>query len=253
MRVMKLAATLALLNVLLAPNSWGQEQSETEEPKTLSRGKTNLQKKDDEGWKPLLPKTGLEGWEATDFGTDAKVSRDGDLLVIEMGDPMNGITYKKGDFPKDNFEIQLEAKRVEGNDFLCGLTFPVGGKEQYCSLIAGGWGGSIVGLSSVDGVDASENATTTYEQFENGKWYKFRVRVDPEFVTVWINDKKFFYQERDGHVFETRIEVWGSHPLGFCTYQSKVHVRNFVWRPITKSGTDKTEAKATAAVGDTSK
>ena len=34
-------------------------------------------------------------------------------------------------------------------------------------LIVGGWGGTVVGLSSIDGMDASENETTITESL---KW-----------------------------------------------------------------------------------
>lgn len=187
-------------------------------------------KADADGWRPLLPEKGLDGWEITDFGTEGKVNRDGPQLILEMGEPLNGINYKKKDFPKDNFEIYLEANRLEGSDFLCGLTFPVG--DEFCSFIAGGWGGGLVGLSSVDGFDASENATTTYFDFKNETWYRFKVRVDPEYIRAWIDDKEFFRQERDDHEFSTRIEVYASQPLGFCVFQSKVAVRDFKWRPV---------------------
>ncbi len=188
------------------------------------------QSADKKQWKSLIPEKGLEGWEITDFGGEGKVNNTGSQLVLEKGDPLSGINYKKADFPKDNFEIELEAQRIEGSDFLCGLTFPVA--DEYCSLIAGGWGGGVVGLSSVDGYDASENATSLYQAFENGKWYKFRLRVDPEFVTAWINDKEVIKQEREGHEFSTRIEVYVSRPLGFCAFESKVGLRNFRWRTV---------------------
>lgn len=203
-----------------------QRQAEKEK----SADKKSDKREGTEGWIQLLPKEGLENWEITDFGLPGKVSRDGELLVVEAGDPLNGITYKKGkSFPKDNFEISLQAKRVEGNDFLCGLTFPVG-KDGFCSFIAGGWGGGLVGLSNVDGFDASENATTTHTDFENNKWYTFKIRVDQEFIRAWINDEEYFRQDREGHEFSTRIEVFSSQPLGFCSYQSKVLVRDFKWR-----------------------
>lgn len=183
-----------------------------------------------QGWRTLLPKRGLEGWAITDFYTEGEVKREGNTVILEKGDPLNGIHYTKKDFPKNNFEIELQAKRIEGNDFLCGLTFPVG--EDFCSFIAGGWGGGMVGLSSVDGYDASENATSTYHEFENGKWYTFRIRVDDEYVRGWVDDKEFFRQEREGHEFSTRIEVYASRPLGFCAYQSKVALRDLRWRPL---------------------
>ena len=83
--------------------------------------------------------------------------------------------------PKTNFEISLDAKRVQGHDFFCGLTFPVG--DSFASLIVGGWGGAVCGISSIDGNDASSNDTTTRRKFDNDKWYHIRLprhrRQDP--------------------------------------------------------------------------
>lgn len=192
-----------------------------------------------DGWKPLLKNDSLEGWEVTNFGGEGEVSMDKGELALAMGDPLTGITWKGKEFPKTDFEIKLEAKRIEGSDFLCGLTFPVG--EKHASLIAGGWGGGVVGLSSVDGNDASENSTSTYHSFKNGQWYSFRVRVDSQNITAWIDDLRVFQQEREGHDFGVRAEVLSSRPLGFCVFQSKVAVRNLDWRSLTQ---DKDSKKA---------
>lgn len=208
------------------------------------------EQKKDEGWKPLLPKDGLKGWEITDFGIEgSKVTNKDGQLLIELGDPLNGINYKGKDFPTDNFEIYLEANRLEGNDFLVGLTFPIA--KQHSSLIAGGWGGTLVGLSSVDDFDASENATTTFFEFENKKWYRFKLRVDQEYVRAWIDDEEIFRQEREDHEFSTRIEVESSKPLGFCAFMSKVAVRDFKWRSIDKEKSEKkkTEKKSKGGTG----
>jgi hypothetical protein len=220
--------SLAVISVGQPPTV--KPQAEVKAPAAAS---PEAKSKTEVAWKPLLPKTGLEGWEVTDFIGQGEVTHKDQLLVLEMGDPLTGINYKKKDFPKTNFEIELEAKRIEGNDFLCGLTFPVG--DEFCSFIAGGWGGGLVGLSSVDGYDASENSTSTYHKFENGKWYKFRLAVDDEVIRGWIDDESYFQQEREHHEFSTRIEVYVCQPLGLCAFQSKVAVRNFRWRPIKAS------------------
>lgn len=217
------------------------EVAVVEESKKGKDAKKKPEKKDD-GWISLMPKKGLDGWEITDFGENGKVNRDGEQLIIEMGDPLNGITYKKKDFPTDNFEIYLEANRLDGSDFLVGLTFPV--KKEFCSFIAGGWGGGLVGLSSVDGFDASENSTSTFTDFENKKWYKFKLRVEPEYIRAWIDGEEYFRQEREDHEFSTRIEVYASQPLGLCAFQSKVAVRNFKWRPIGKDAKSKSKEDA---------
>ncbi len=211
--------------------------------------------KDAAGWRSLLPKDGLEGWQTTDFGSQGQVRRDGDLLILEMGDPLTGVNRKKlEDFPREDYEIELECKRIEGSDFLCGLTFPVA--DEFCSFIAGGWGGGLVGLSSINGMDASENSTSSYFDFKNGTWYKFRVRVDASTVRAWINDKELIRQERDHSEFSTRIEVYPSQPLGLCAFQSKVAVRNFRWRPYTadsEAAEKKDTAKEDTAKKDTAK
>ena len=72
-------------------------------------------------------------------------------------------------FPKTNYELRLEAMRADGHDFFAGITFPV--NDSHCSWIVGGWGGSIVGLSSLDDMDASENDTSISRNFQTGRWY----------------------------------------------------------------------------------
>ena len=87
---------------------------------------------------------------------------------------VSGVTWTKP-FPKSNYEFRLEAMRVQGSDFFAGITFPVGG--AHCSWINGGWGGMVVGLSSLDDMDASENDTGVSRIFESGRWYRLRLRV----------------------------------------------------------------------------
>ncbi len=193
--------------------------------------------KEEEGWRSLLPEKGLEGWEVTDFGSEGEVRREGEQLILEMGDPLTGINLKKpAEFAKTNYEVSVECQRMDGNDFLCGLTFPIG--DEFCSFIAGGWGGGLVGLSSINGMDASENSSSSYTNFENGKWYKFRVRVDEQEVRAWIDDKQVIRQEREGYEFSTRIEVYPSQPLGLCVFRSTVAIKDFKWRPLPKEKTD---------------
>ena len=78
-----------------------------------------------------------------------------------------GITHTNP-LPKINYEVTLKAMKIDGSDFFCGLTFPV--NDAFCTLIAGGWGGGLVGLSSLDNYDASENETSTFRGFEKKRW-----------------------------------------------------------------------------------
>ncbi|MEO8271824.1 MAG: DUF1080 domain-containing protein [Aureliella sp.] len=229
-----------LMLAIIPTNGWSQdaavEDKQAKSDKTTSEsGQVSEVSKVGEAkptlkWKSLLPAEGLEGWEVSDFGSQGVVRRDGELLVFEKGTPLTGINYKLT-FPKENYELEFSAQRMEGNDFLCGLTFPVA--DEFCSFIGGGWGGGVVGLSSVDGYDAAENATSLYHTFENKRWYKFRLRVDPTNITGWIDDKQVVQQERAGHKFSTRIEVYVSRPLGLCAFSSKVALRDLRFRELT--------------------
>ncbi len=165
----------------------------------------------------------LKGWKATDFGGEGKVVvRDG-TIVMERGSQMTGITWT-GKPPRSNYELTLEGKRIEGSDFFCTTTFPVG--DNYCSFVTGGWGGSIIGLSNVDHMDASENQTSASREFKNNTWYVFRIRVTDEKIEVWIDKDQVVDQSRKDHTFGVRIECDPSRPLGIATYDTVGAVRN---------------------------
>jgi hypothetical protein len=229
-----------LLLAALPTNGWAQETVEKGKQADTAKASSDSGQASDAAeageadkpgkWKALFPDEGIEGWEVSDFGSQGEVRRDGELLVLEKGHPLTGINYKLA-FPKENYELEFSAQRIEGNDFLCGLTFPVA--DEFCSFIGGGWGGGVVGLSSVDGYDAAENATSLYYTFENKRWYKFRLRVDSKNITGWIDDKEVIQQEREGHKFSTRIEVYVSRPLGLCAFSSKVALRDLRYRKLT--------------------
>ena len=131
---------------------------------------------------------------------------------------------------KSDYEISLEAMRVDGSDFFCGLTFPVG--DDPCSFIVGGWGGGVVGLSSIDGSDASENETTKYQEFESGRWYTIRVRVTQG------QDRSLARQEANGRPgtkdrrISIRPEVELSRPLGISCFSTTAALRDIKVRSL---------------------
>ena len=165
----------------------------------------------------------LDGWEITDFGTQGPVSVSGGKIILGMGDGCSGITWKR-DFPTVDYEVTLEAMRVDGHDFFCGMTFPVG--KNPCTLIVGGWGGMVVGLSSIDGMDASENETMTLKQFENDRWYRIRLRVTAETIQAWI-DNEIVVDFTIGDCFlSIRPEVELSKPFGIASWRTTAAIKN---------------------------
>src|SRR5437762_12441015 len=95
---------------------------------------------------------------------------------MRMGQPLTGITWKDGgSIPIANFEVTLQAMKRKGDDFFYALTFPV--RDSHATFVVGGWAGTVIGLSSINGSDASENETTQYEKLDRNKSYNIRVRV----------------------------------------------------------------------------
>jgi len=187
----------------------------------------------EQGVRELFNGKDLTGWKVTNFGGEGTVRvRDG-IIRLEMGEMLTGITWE-GDGPREDYELTIEARRVNGNDFFCGVTFPVG--DEYCSFIVGGWGGGLVGISSIDGLDASENETTQVRSFERGRWYRIRIAVSKLEIGAWIDDQPMAKVAREGRRFDVRPEVLLSIPLGIAAYQTTAEVRRIELRqtPVKK-------------------
>ena len=139
----------------------------------------------------------------------------------------------KGSFPEIDYEVTLDAKRVAGTDFFCGITFPV--QIRFCSLIVGGWGGGTVGLSSIDGKDASENETTSRRNFETDRWYHIRLVVTDDYIRSWIDTSIGcrFYILADKKL-SIRPEVELSKPFGIASWNTTAAIRNIRLKRIEK-------------------
>jgi hypothetical protein len=186
---------------------------------------------DKAGWKKLFDGKSLDGWKVTDFFRAGKVQvRDG-AIVMSKGNRMSGVTYARKDFPRMDYEVTLEGKRLDGEDFFCTTTFPVG--DAFCSLVVGGWGGRVVGLSSINGSDASENETRKEKEFANGRWYRIRLRVTRQRVEAWIDADKVVDLETDGLKLTTRIECAPCRPFGIATWETAGAVRDIRVRNLT--------------------
>jgi hypothetical protein len=175
----------------------------------------------------------LEGWEKTPFyGADSLDVRVEDgAIVLPEGRSMSGVTSTRADLPKVDYELTYEAKRTAGNDFFAAATFPV--RDGFVTLVNGGWGGNITGLSCLDGADASENQTTTGFRYKDDVWYRFRVRVTTDAVRCWIDEKEVVKVDVRDRGLSTRIQVRASQPLGFATWESAGMVRKISLRPLT--------------------
>ena len=171
----------------------------------------------------------LGEWTATNFGGEGRVEIDAGRIALGFGSDLTGITWK-GPMPRVDYEVKLEARREEGSDFFCGLTFPV--NDSYCSLILGGWGGTVVGLSSIDGLDASENETSQLMNFELNKWYTVALKVTQQKIEAWIDGAKIIDQQLAGRKISIRPEVELSRPFGLASWRTRAGLRKIAVRKI---------------------
>jgi hypothetical protein len=180
-------------------------------------------------WTDLFDGKSLTNWAVTDFAGHGPVTVESNQIKIAMGDDLGGITWTNGPLPKTDYEISLDAVKVAGGDFFCGLTFPVA--DSSCSLIVGGWGGGLIGLSSLDDQDASENDTTKTMYLETGHWYHVVLRVTPKKIEAWLDKEKVIDVSIVGRKVSLRPgAIYLSEPLGVATYSTTAELKEFKLR-----------------------
>jgi len=176
------------------------------------------------GWMPLFDGKTLKGWKVTEFSGRGEVEVKDGAIILDTGNDITGINAA-GEVPRMNYEVSLEAKRVEGSDFFCALTFPI---EKDCvTFVVGGWGGSMIGISSIDGMDASENETSTTRKFDSNRWYRIRVRVTPGKLQAWVDDEQIVDLDTAGRKLSMRAgEIEMSEPFGIASYRTRAALRD---------------------------
>lgn len=187
-------------------------------------------KKPEPGWESLFDGKTLTNWQPTKFFGEGPVRVEQGQIILEAGSDLTGITWTGRALPTTNYELTLQAMRVEGRDFFAGVTFPVG--DSFCSLILGGWGGQVVGLSSINGMDASENETSQSREFESGRWYDIRIRVTPAKIEAWLDNRQIIDVNLKGNEISTRIEMDRSKPLGIASWRTKAALRDIRLRRL---------------------
>ena len=181
-------------------------------------------------WTPMFDGHSLKGWKEAPYSKHGPVTVKDSVIHISKSS-LTGITWAATDFPKSGYEIRFEAARLDGNDFFAGLTFPV--KDSYCTWINGGWGGSTIGLSSLDHNDASENDTSINRDFVKGRWYAFHLKVTDTRIQGWIDGELIIDADITHRLVSLRPgEMDLSAPVGFMTYWTEASLRKIEYRRI---------------------
>jgi hypothetical protein len=180
-------------------------------------------------WQRMIDGKSLTGWKETPFTGRGEV-RVGDGEIFLGKGTLTGIHWT-GAFPTTDYEIRLEGMRAAGRDFFAGITFPV--NDSFCTWINGGWGGRVVGLSSLDGNDASENETSARYDFETGRWYGLWLVVTAERIRAWIDEEPVIDVSIAGREVGLRPgEIELSKPLGIAAYSTTARLRKIEYRTL---------------------
>ncbi|HOM18076.1 MAG TPA: DUF1080 domain-containing protein, partial [Thermoguttaceae bacterium] len=206
-----------------ASSAAAAEKSSPASAKSADPAQPKKEADDPHAWKALFDGKTLKGWKAPQFGGEGKVEVKDGQIILHAGETMTGIVYE-GKVPTTNYELELEAKRVNGSDFFATTTFPVG--DSHVSFVTGGWGGTVIGISCVDWRDASDNPTSAFREFKNNQWYKFRIRVTDAAIQVWIDGDPVVDLPRKGYKFSVRAECDPCRPLGIASWCTTGAVRN---------------------------
>ena len=223
-------AVLALSLCVRAADEKKADEPKADAEKAAAKDKAGSAKAEPK-WRALFDGKTLSGWKTTQFGAHAEPEVKDGQLILPAGDPLTGVTREKDDVPHVNYEIALQAQRAEGSDFFVGLTFPV--LDTHASLILGGWSGGVCGISSIDHMDASENSTSSYHQFQNKRWYKVRVRVLKDRLQAWLDDEQIVDADTAGKKLSIRVEVDPSRPFGFASYRTMAALKDIRVRELT--------------------
>lgn len=183
-------------------------------------------------WVAMFDGRSLRGWKEAPFSGRGEVRVENGIIRLGKG-RTTGITWT-GEFPKSNYEIRFEAARLDGKDFFASLVFPV--NDSYCSWINGGWDGTVVGLSNLEGNDASENDTSTIRDFDLGRWYSFRLAVTESRVRAWIDESMVIDLDYRGRDVALRFDDSDlCAPLGFMSYATTGGIRKVEYRVLDSS------------------
>ena len=189
-------------------------------------GAPDITKISEDDWVSMFDGKTLTGWKPltkTKYEEGGPVTVTNNVISMATGFPYSAVQWTNG-FLKTNYRLELRAKRTEGNDIFCGILFPVG--TNFCSMVLGGWGNCVVGLSCVDYFLAAENETAIGMAFKNDKWYNVKLQVTDMRVQTWVDGEELINLELMGHHISPYPGLEMFAPLGIFTFESGTAIKD---------------------------
>ena len=153
---------------------------------------------------------------------------------LAFGESLSAVKWT-GPAPTLPFEVEWQARRIDGTDFFSALTFPARPSGECLTWVVGGWGGGLVGISSIDDKDAAENETTRPMRFEKGRWYSLKLRRAGEQLSAWIDGTPVVELDTTGRKLSLRPgPIDCCAPFGLATWQSTGEFKGLRWRTTPK-------------------
>jgi len=189
-------------------------------------------------WVSMFDGKTMAGWRVVEEGVcddPGEVSaKSGRMLLAEGGSDRSTSISWMGPVSRTNYEIKLEAMRLDGSGCLCHVAFPVG--DSLCMLIVGG-DGTWVALDRVGAErEYKQNITARSMTFEQDRWYLIHLRVTPADIAVWIDNRKVIDLPLTKHEVQIPSEWTVLRPLGLGTWQSTSTFRNIFIRQLEPDG-----------------
>ena len=178
-----------------------------------------------EGWMSLFDGETLSGWEIVRYGGEGEPYVRNGVLVLPRTSTgiMTGVRWVGDPLPVSDYIFYYEARRVEGKDIFAALSFPYG--DTQASLIIGGWGGVVNGISSIDGYDASENETTQLFSLDDNEWHQMELRVTADSICALLDYEPLVDLATTGKDIHLRGDLLDTG-LTLWTFNSTGEIRN---------------------------
>ena len=187
-------------------------------------------------WLELFDGKSLAGWQRLDFdNSGGSIEVSGGSILFSRGNPLTAMVVADRTFmpPAEEYEIILQARKVDGRDFFCALTFPVPEKSACCTFVAGGWGGGVTGLSNVGNLDANRNTTRSVLRYEPGKWYDLRIEIRRGRIRCWVDERIVVNTLIADQIISMRPGAIGQcQPLGIASFATTAEFRSLRLRAL---------------------